>query len=107
MTPFTHAVKAYADALYNHPTTKILMEAWAGDQIVEVEGVQFRMTGDWTSLEPGDTYVAGRNGLPQIYTVKLVKETAGDQNQFAGYVLPEPWAYPYDLHECYKVELAE
>ena len=106
MTPFTHAMKAYADALYNHPTTQLLMKAWDEDRIVEVEGVQFRMTGDWTALEPGDTYVAGRNGPPNIYTVREVKERIGENAEYPGCVYAtDKFAYPYDLHECYKVEL--
>ena len=89
----------------NHPVTQLLMNTWDGDKKIEVDGVQFQMTGNWTSLEPGDTYVAGRNVKPKLLTAKFVKEMIGDQDQWTGCVYSVENAYPYDLNECYKVEL--
>ena len=95
MTPFTHAVQAYADALYNHPFTKALMDAWDGDRIIEVDGVRFRMTSDWTTLRPGDTYVAGRNRGLELLTVREVRPHLGARGEYAGCVCAtDPYAYP-------------
>ena len=101
MIPITHVINALSDAVFNHPTTQLLIQSWDGDRIVEVDGVMFHMVGDWKTLEPGDVYVAGRNGPPKIFCVREVKSCAG-------YVCSTgPMDYPFDLHECYKVELAE
>lgn len=71
---------------------------------VEFEGVTLRYLGEWDALEPGDTYIAQRNTV-KLLTVREVKETAGDQNQWAGWVVPQEIAYCFDLGECVKVEV--
>lgn len=72
---------------------------------VEFEGMKLRYLGEWRDLKPGDIYVAERNSGPKLLTVREVKETFGDENQWVGAVFPVEVAYPYDLSECVKVEI--
>lgn len=65
----------------------------------EIEGVPFTLVGDWRTLEPGDSYLAQRNSGLKLLTVKRV-----DVDKI-GCVFPQEMAYPYDLHECFKIEL--
>ena len=72
---------------------------------VEFEGLTLEYAGEWQDLQPGDSYVAQRNTGPHLLTVAFVKETLGDQDQWAGAVYPVESAYPFDLHECVKVNI--
>lgn len=66
----------------------------------EVEGVPFTLIGGWNKLAPGDTYLAERNAGLQILTVREVDVVN------IGCVFPvDKWKYPYNLGECFKVEL--
>lgn len=47
-------------------------------------------------IRPGDTYIAQRSGGPFLLTAKQVRD---------GYVIPEERAYPFNVHECVKVEI--
>lgn len=60
--------------------------------------VKLKYVGEWSSLEPGDTYVAERNQGPQLLTVDHV-------NLLGAWVNPVETAYLYDLAECVKVEV--
>ena len=82
----------------DHPVSKMLREHFAESDVFEFEGVLFRR--DHSPLQPGDTYIAGRNTGPHLLTVKRVME---DRR----FVMSEENAYPYDSWECYKVVLAE
>ena len=74
-----------------YPTLKRLR---AGETI-EIEGALVRMaSGD---LAPGDMYIAERNSGPHLAFVKSIHED--------GWVIPNSNIYPFDLHECVKVEL--
>lgn len=58
-----------------------------------------------TNIEPGDTYMAGRNTSPQLLTCAFVKKTLGKNDEFAGAVFPVENAYPFDIPECIKIEI--
>ena len=77
-----------------YPEAKKLRAHFAKTDIFEFEGVELKRSN--SKLEPGDSYLAARNKEPQFLTVKEVK---------IGCVYPVEDAYPYDLHECYKVEV--
>lgn len=49
-------------------------------------------------IQPGDTYVAGRNTGPHLLTCQSI----GD-----GFIVPVEAAYCFDLHECRKVLAAD
>lgn len=68
---------------------------------VEVEGVPFRVVAPGRELKPGDTYVAERNTGPVLLTVERIGRKLGC------IIARERLAYPYDIGECYKVELVE
>ena len=90
-------------AMGHHPTAEMLESIYEGDRLVEIEGVTFRMTGErGAALNIGDTYVAGRNTEPKLLTVR------GFDGGIGGWVYSEEEnVYPFDLWECYRVELAE
>lgn len=72
----------------------IQQELKAG-KIVELEGAAFRMAPG--EIEPGDWYIAERKTGPKLLTAKKIHDN--------GYILNREGAYPYDIHECVKVEL--
>lgn len=62
------------------------------------EGVPFRTTGTGYEIEPGDTYLAERNVGVKLLTCK-------ENNRKDGWIVPVEPAYPYDTHECVRIEL--
>ena len=68
-----------------------------GNKTVVIDGVTFKMTGVGRNLRTGDTYVAGRNTGPHLLTVDKLCD--------GGWISSKEDAYPYDLQECYKVEM--
>ena len=90
----------------NYPVKRKLQEAYyRGDKTIEVDGIVVEMVGDWTTLERGDVYVAGRNRGPFLLTVDHVQEVleGSEGQQWVGCVYPVENEYPYDLGECFKV----
>lgn len=82
---------------YPTPRPYAIVRALRAGQTVDFEGVPLRATEDQT-FQTGDTYVAERNVGPKLLTVAFVK---------IGAVFPVERAYPYDLHECIKVEIVD
>lgn len=65
-------------------------------EIIEIEGIRLRrLDGEF---KPGDMYVAERNGPPHLLWVSFIEN---------GAVFPTTIDYPFDLHECVKVEEVE
>lgn len=54
------------------------------------------------SVEPGDFYVAMRNGLPNLFEAKSVHDRSAING---GYVVPVGPGYPFDSWECVKVRI--
>lgn len=77
------------------------------ERVIEFEGMWLRYEGEWQLLKPGDTYVAERNAGPKLLTVREVRETLGNEQQYAGAVFAVEPAYAYDLYECVKVTIHE
>jgi len=63
-----------------------------------IEGVSFVVTGGGRDIEPGDTYIAERNSGLKLLTCR-------DRNDEGGWINPVEIAYPYDTHECIRIEL--
>jgi hypothetical protein len=76
------------------------------DDIWELDGVQFRALG--RRVEPGDSYIAFRNGPAQLLTCAKVVDYVMD---LLGWKINAPWvepverAYSFDPSECLAVEL--
>lgn len=63
-------------------------------EVIDLDGLRLRKrSGD---LGPGDLYVAERNADPVLLTCARVHPE--------GIVFPTTVDYPYDLHECVRVE---
>ena len=84
-----------------HPTTDFLRGHFEENDTIEFEGVVLERIK--TPLEPGDTYIAGRNAGIKLLTVQNVSPDYGG----ARTVYPVENSYPYDLVECYKVRIKE
>lgn len=69
-------------------------------EVIELEGLKFRMSGDG-EVNEGDLYIAGRNTGPHLMTCKRVDKKIGC---IYSTVVHD---YPFDIHECVKVEEAE
>lgn len=69
----------------------------SGVDTIDFEGVPVRILRGQL-IEPGDTYMAGRNTGPHLLTAKVV-----DTDNW--WILPVEPAYPFDLHQCVKVEI--
>lgn len=67
-------------------------------EVVEIDGLKFRMSGGGEVYD-GDLYIGGRNTGPHLLTAKRV-----DTN--LGCIYPTTNHYPFDIHECVKVEEA-
>lgn len=63
--------------------------------LIEFEGTVCNCEGH-ENLEPGDIYLAKRNGPFQLLTVREI-------NRELGYIHSVEQAYPFDLGECHKV----
>lgn len=63
------------------------------DRTIEFEGVKLKVD-DKAKIVPGDIYLAKRNAGWKLLTCDYVK---------MGAIFPVENAYPYDIHECYKV----
>lgn len=72
-------------------------------QVVELDGIRLRMSGDGTVMQ-GDLYVAERNTGPKLLTAGKV--VPPDAEPFGGWIQPTTIAYSYDIGECVKVEEA-
>lgn len=73
----------------------VAIHALKANQIVDLEGLLFRkIEGE---IEPGDTYIAARNTV-DVFTCRF---------RDIGAVFPEGRGYPFDDHECVRVELIE
>lgn len=75
------------------------------DGRVLFEGRWLTYLGEWVDLRPGDTYVAERNSGPKLLTVREVRKTLGEHDEYAGAVFAVEPAYPFDLWECVKVAI--
>lgn len=64
-------------------------------EAVEVEGMRFRKVEG--AIGPGDMYIAERNTGPKLLWARTIEN---------GAVFPTTNDYPFDLHECVKVEEA-
>jgi hypothetical protein len=73
------------------------IQAILDGQTIEFDG--FQVTKADGPIEPGDTYLAGRNMGPKLLTARLVDTELGC-------IYPNERVYPYDLHECVKVEIS-
>ena len=76
-----------------YPTLRALLSGLT----VDIEGVSFRAVEG--EIEPGDVYIAERNGPPVPLTCRYV-------NEQERWIVPAEMAYLYDIRECIKVELA-
>lgn len=73
------------------------LRALRNGEILEIEGVQFRMIpGD---IEVGDWYIAERNVGPKLLTARKI-EMSGE---YPNWIVPIEMAYCYDWHECVRV----
>ncbi len=64
--------------------------------LIPFEGVDLEVSSG-LYIETGDVYLAKRNTGWKLLTCKVhMKEK--------GFVIPEENEYPYNTHECYKVE---
>lgn len=88
------------------------MQALKSGEVIDLEGI--RLVRDDGSIGPGDLYVAGRNGDPQLLTCReiLYMQNDGslgpipDTGTVFGYVYPVDIAYPFNEYECLKVREA-
>ena len=84
---------------HSHPPYRYAQELrwhYRNGGVVEFEGMLFEIS-MWHDIQPGDTYLAGRNS-----GIKML--TARDVNVDMGWIIPEEESgYPYDLGECYKI----
>ena len=79
-----------------HPISKKLREHFLKNESIKFE--EITLIRDHSDLEAGDTYIAGRNRGIHLLTVRDVRD---------GLVISqERNGYPYNIHECYKVQLA-
>lgn len=65
----------------------------------EFEGVPFKVTGEGSDIEPGDTYLAERNSGVKLLTCK-------EHNRVKNWIVPVEDAYLFDTWECVRIEFA-
>ena len=79
-----------------YPTADKLRKHFKENDTIQFEGLELRRS--HSSLEPGNTYIAGRNGDIKLLTVLYIKDEV---------VFNTEREYPFSVWECYKVDIEE